>query len=504
LTAARISVNIINSMMMGYGGNEPQVKQDNIMGCKGMKIIQEHFFSQARNTFFSFLFYLTACAVGVFAVFENADAGFVPFVFTSGDESDDGYGVSLVSDGDFDGDGYRDVAVGAWSDDGNGEDAGCVYLYSGAHGPSGEPDYLIPGQRVGERFGFALAAGDLDDDGCDELIVGAPASSRFGYQFGCVYIFFGLNRLPLQRPHVMLLPGRKRESCFGEVVTAGKDFNGDGYDDVAVGASRTANIQGQAFLYLGGPDMDRQPDWCCSGTKAADGFGKDISLMGDMNGDGYADLAVGMALKRIAPSESMDPSFPERVGKVFLFCGSTEPDTIAEAVFEGKKQISLFGWTVEGMGDFNADGYDDLLVGAPRNRAFAPDPHPLNDEPGHVYLYLGGDPIDTVEDLTFEGKSLSDGLGFSIAAGCDINEDGFDDIAIGAPAADRVYEDSGTIYVHFGKAAMDTVPDEVISGRVEEGYFGYSLAFYSRNTTSRIRLLATSEALGKGVGFLYD
>ena len=432
-------------------------------------------------------------------------ADFIPFIHTAGEDPLEGYGVSLCADGDYDGDGFLDVAVGAWLNSRNGEEAGGIYLYSGADVPDGDADLVIPGPLAGERLGFSLAAGDLNGDGYDDLIAGAPGSSRFGAEFGCAYIFFGSGEISAMMRRILLLRGRKAESYFGDAVASGADFNGDGYHDVAVGAPKTGGLQGQVFLYFGGAEMNADPDMVCAGLKPAEAFGREVSLMGDMNGDGFADLAVGNPLKRLGPDHGPAGDGRERVGKVFLFYGASEPDTVPDVVFEGKKQISLFGWTIRGSGDLDGNGCDDLLVGAPRTMDFSGGRSARDeDEPGHVYLYFGGAEPDSLEDLTFEGESLSDGFGFSITGGDDFNRDGLPDIAIGSPASDRGGADSGAAYIFFGDADMDTVPDEVIPGSAAGDYFSYSISSYRRRAKdSPLRLLITSEHRGTGTGYEY-
>jgi hypothetical protein len=439
-------------------------------------------------------------------VTDDANGEFVPFVCTAGENPNEGYGVSCEAEGDFNGDGFRDVAVGAWLNDHNGENAGAIYMYRGDKPPDGSPDFIIFGPMEGEKLGFSLSSGDLNGDGCDELIAGAPESSRFGTEFGCAYILFGSRDISLFGRDVLTLRGQKLRSAFGFAVSGGEDFNCDGYDDAAVGAPGTGGLQGQAFLYLGGEDMDAKPDMVCSGAKPAEAFGREVSLVKDMNGDGFAEFAVGNPLKRIHPGNSSFIDHRERVGKVFLFCGSSEPDSLPEIVFEGKREISLFGWTVRGSDDLNGDGYNDLLVGAPRTMDFSTDYRLLDeDEPGHVYLYLGGEELDNKEDLTFEGESLSDGFGFSIVPGDDLNRAGKPDIAIGAPASDWECENSGAVYLFFGETVLDTIPDEIITGEEFEEFFSYSASAFVRTREGSLpRLLVTSEKLGTGVGYVYS
>lgn len=167
---------------------------------------------------------------------------------------------------------------------------------------------------------------------------------------------------------------------FGQALADAGDVNGDGFDDVIVGAHDfhapgAMYPDGRAFLYYGsasGPSL--APDWIADGAPNDGWFGWSVAGAGDVNADGFDDLLVGAPLSN---GELLGE------GRVYLFHGSASgPSTTSDWSGESSQELSRYGWSVGAAGDVNADGFDDVLVGAPRfdNGQF--------DE-GRAYVYFG-------------------------------------------------------------------------------------------------------------------
>jgi hypothetical protein len=326
-------------------------------------------------------------------------------------ESWDYFGQVLAS-GDFNGDTYADLAVGVpGEDEGTKEDAGIVILIFGS--PNGLKGYVagqpwdgfpsparqtqsifgIPWDvEAGDRFGASLAVGNFNGDAYDDLAVGAPGESYSGTDIphaGRVSIFCGGPLGIGQTQSINLafgeqdLPGGSLpggDDRFGSALAAG-DFDGDAHDDLAIGVpedgfGRRGRV-GSIYVVYGstaGVDLARNqrfnqglPASVAETAESQDGFGTAVAA-GDLNGDGYADVAVGV------PFESLDDNTILGAGFVNVLFGSSGTGlTAAENVGLSQdtpfvngvaESYERFGAELV-MGDFNHDGYADLVVGVP-------------------------------------------------------------------------------------------------------------------------------------------
>lgn len=195
-----------------------------------------------------------------------------------------------------------------------------------------------------------------------------------------------------------------------------------------------------------------------TGEVIDDQFGSEIATV-DFNGDGYTDLVVG------APSNDEGGL---SAGKVYLYLGGPSADLVADLHFIGAPS-SFFGQALGSAGDFNGDGYEDLLIGAPFYDIPA-------SSAGAAYLFYGGPSPDTVVDHIFTGQAASDFFGIAVAGIGDFNNDGFDDIAVGAYRADWAsFTDAGKVYVYYGGTTPDFNADRILVGSADGERFGYAL-----------------------------
>ncbi len=214
-------------------------------------------------------------------------------------------------------------------------------------------------QRTG--FGVQLAfAGDLNGDGVEDLAIAAPGfpgGSRVGP--GAVFLLSGADRSVIRR--LDAVPGGNRDTAFGLGLANPGDVNGDGIDDLLVGAyaSRVPpapapgnNYAGEVFLFSG---ADGALLWKMEGTEEGEELGLSVAGIGDLDGDGLPDVAVGANLG----SSPFPPPYP---GRVFLLRGS---DGSVLRILSSSVIEDRFGRSVAGPGDLNGDGWPDVLVGVP-------------------------------------------------------------------------------------------------------------------------------------------
>jgi len=419
-----------------------------------------------------------------------------------GDAADDQLSaVSLA--GDVNGDGFDDLIVGATGGDDGGANAGEAYVIFGKAGGFGTIDLtsLAPAdgfilQGFFFSAGFSVSsAGDINGDGYDEMIVGAPMHEvNGGPSSGEAFVIYGkasgfgtnvggrnvIDLATMTAGDGFRLTGDSDDYVGWSVATAG-DVNNDGFDDFMVGAIRTqsgGNDAGEAYIIFGKAAAFGTVDlsalaptdgFSVRGTENFDLAGSSVSTAGDVNGDGYDDIIVGVPRYDVAGLEAGAAFviFGKASGFANIDIGSLAPaDGFA---ILGQAAFAFAGLSVSSAGDFNGDGFDDVLVGAPL---------PANNSAsGDVYVIFGhAGGFGTLNLQTF---SASDGLritgssplgmGDAVSGAGDVNGDGFDDVIVGVKTYDLKAPNAGAAFVILGGAARSGTT-QIGSGGPESGF----------------------------------
>ncbi|MBN2005368.1 MAG: FG-GAP repeat protein [Anaerolineae bacterium] len=377
-------------------------------------------------------------------------------------------GFAVATAGDVNGDGYSDIIVGAYLFDNGETNEGCVYVYHGSRvGVPRNPSWVGEANQIETRFGYSVAtAGDVNGDGYSDVIVGAYRYDNGETDEGRAFVYHG-SATGLSADPAWTVESNQAGAYLGVSVAAAGDVNGDGYGDVIVGVYQYDNgeaDEGQARVYLGADaGLSLAPDWVSEGDQAEALFGYSVATAGDVNGDGYSDLIVG-ALKydNVETDE----------GRAFVYHGAASG--LAEApvwTVEGDQDDAWFGESVATAGDVNGDGYSDVIVGA-----YSYDNGEMNE--GRAFVYLGSAAGLAANPIwTAEGDQAGAWFGWSVDTAGDVNGDGYSDIIIGASEYNNVQKDAGRVFVYHGSASgLGATPAWTAENDQTASFFGGSVA----------------------------
>ncbi|MBI4878039.1 MAG: FG-GAP repeat protein [Planctomycetes bacterium] len=327
------------------------------------------------------------------------------------------FGLAVSGAGDVNGDGCSDVVVGAGLFASGQAEEGALYAYLGsASGLAQSAAWKVEGEQAGLKLGGAVSsAGDVNGDGCADVVAGAEGEAR-------VYLgsIAGLALTPAWTADGGLAGGR-----FGGAVGLAGDVNGDGFSDVAVGAPQFDGgeaDEGCACVFFGGASgVPGVAAWTCDGGQGGEALGAALADAGDVNGDGHADFLVG--------ARGFDAGQAD-AGRVLLFHGSAGgPGAAADWVLDGVEEGAALGAALAGTGDVNGDGCSDVLLGAP-----LADAGKKAADAGAAYLHLGSTSgLASLPAWTIAGAKAGQTLGAALAAAGDVNGDGYADFLIGEP-----------------------------------------------------------------------
>jgi len=414
-----------------------------------------------------------------------------------GADNSDHLGEDVLATGDFNDDGYADAAVATRYADGPGNirpDAGEVYIIFGSAGisgtvdiASGQQDVTIYGADAGDRLASSIAAGDVNGDGIDDIVLGTwegdgPANARS--RGGEAYVIFGSPALDgvidlAEGSEDVTIYGAEAGDRLGFSVVSG-DFGGDATDDILLtaqwgdGPGNARPLAGEAYVIFGSSELSgaidvaaSQQDFTIYGVGLQDEIGS--AAAGDLNGDGTDDIVVVASLAN-GPLEDRPMA-----GEAYVVLGPVAQDGVVDVALS-EQDLTIYGVDIYDklaenvysvtVGDFNGDGLKDILLGS----ILGDGPANGRNLSGEAYVIFGQPTMEGTIDLASAEQSFSiyiygaadgDKLG-SVAAG-DVNGDGADEVLMAAPFADGVAKSRlgcGEAYViSLDDSDGDTLPD---------------------------------------------
>ena len=371
------------------------------------------------------------------------------------------YSKSLSGAGDVNQDGYEDIAVGAYIYDNGQSNEGRLYLYYGSStGVIKTAAWTFECDQASAQLGFDLKAGkDINNDGYPDLIASANLFDNGQTDEGKVYMFLG-SATGFSSTPTWTYESNNATATLGNSIDFAGDVNNDGYEDVIVGAMNydMAVNEGKVFVFYGNASgLPATPNWEKFGFASSRFMGTLVSAAGDVNNDGFDDVAI---VEKISTATH----------RIYLFNGSAAG---LSATYTWNKDVPQKPFDIE-SGDLNNDGYTDLLIGCP------------DDLKGSVFCYNGtATGISTVLSWKKTGSLTSSKFGYSIEI-TDLTNDGYNDLAVNDVILK--HEDvffpaiHDCVHVYSGNASgIDTVHYYTLEHTHYSYTFGYSISFADHN-----------------------
>ncbi len=387
-------------------------------------------------------------------------------------------GRALAAAGDVNGDGFADMLVAAPLADANGPNSGAVYVVFGtnagyspvldlgtldsAHG------FTIVGPATYEGVGYAVSsAGDVNGDGFDDVVIGDVKGNAHGSTTGAAFVVFGsaapgdIDLANLNGTNGFRINGEAKYDRTGTFVEAGGDINGDGFADFLIGRPKPPyGDNGGATYVVFGRGSGFAPVLELSSLNGTNGFKIDAGLVvpaGDINADGFTDMLVQQNLTLnvvFGTSSGLGPTID------LAHLDGTNGFRIDGPTLNDNGSKTGFALTYAAIGDYNGDGFDDIVVGAfdtvLGNRYY-----------GRAWLIFGSASgfgaafdvrqVDGNNGIEFTNHLQDHRLGFSLSAAGDMNGDGLADFIAGTPVPSPG-DTSGDAVVLFG-----ALPDESVT-----------------------------------------
>lgn len=381
----------------------------------------------------------------------------------SGDSIGDNFFHIANGHGDVNGDGFEDLLIGAPQDYGGMPDGGgYARLFFGGIPFDTIPDLEFQMEGSG-TFGISCAfAGDVNNDGYDDILIGDPSLTTNYWDDGAAYLYFGGENMDTVPD--MTFIGEYYYHMLGGNVSGAGDVNGDGIDDWLINAPNDAEwAQGFIYLYYGGEDPDTICDVFFEGD-IEEVLCFDNPALGDVNGDGCDDL---LFLK-------------QGIFSAEIHLGSAVMDTIEDLIWTGHYPPIYYCTPVCGVGDVNNDGFNDWWI---------------RGTDGHS-LYFGSIHPDTIPDLLFEPEPPCNWLNDQ-AAGGDIDGDGIDDIVIGGYMGSG-FGGYGQILGYSGGSNFNNNYDYFYDSGIEYEWLGRDIGLADINGDSIFEVIARGEGEGRG------
>ncbi|EKD79297.1 MAG: hypothetical protein ACD_41C00109G0003, partial [uncultured bacterium] len=432
--------------------------------------------------------FILSLSLSLLPVAAQADLSAASLAQISGATTGDNF-ARQIKTGDLNGDGYDDLIIGTYGEATNGSQNGAVHIIYGNTTPisaasiTDAADATYVGEALYDWAGMEVSAGDVNGDGYDDLLIAAFQNDGGATNGGAAYLVYGqadeLSGGNLST--AIRFVGSTVDEFIGYDVAIVGDLNGDGYEEIMVGApfnDENGADAGAVYVIYGRAQAFTSTTFAAFaglasviyGDAASNHLGNTVIPAGDVNNDGYDDAIIG--------GDGIDLPATD-AGAMYLIYGSatviTNPSTASQFVrFTGENENDYLGYEATALGDVNGDGYDDFLIACGFYSA--------NDN-GAIYLFYGQSAQYTSGSVSqgtrITGLAVQDYFGQFVGSAGDVNADGYSDILVGAGYADDAGDASGTAYLIHGQSssfsagAVTTLSPTLFTGEAATQLLGH-------------------------------